>query len=355
MVSSATQVVKVPNGGTIAVRTGLLRGAGPQGPMGPQGPAGPQGVGGIQGPAGQINALLTRLTSSAAVATSSDKWYPVTMDTRGQDDLLVPGNDGLNLQFQSAITCLLVAVVQFETTHAPSSGGVAGGARRLRWVDASGSVLNGTQFAVEAAHNEPTIAVMMNVISPDPSRFYHLEAQSRDDLGVTVTNRYVTLIQVGAGPPGPLGPPGPVGSTGPQGATGAAGSASSGYGTYNAISAGSPDTTVAPANVAYLTSADQGLRTPTGTTSPFTPYYLQRLALDIEPKLVSRYSTSAARSAARASRQPGEITYLNSTGAIYHRELNSTDLAIARVVQSSSAPPSGSGQASPGVIWIQTS
>jgi len=45
----ASQVVRVGNGGTLTVRTGVIRGAGPIGPPGPLGPAGPQGDPGIPG------------------------------------------------------------------------------------------------------------------------------------------------------------------------------------------------------------------------------------------------------------------------------------------------------------------
>ena len=351
--SGTQQIVKIPNGGTIAVRTGVLRGAGPQGPMGPQGPKGDAGATGPQGPAGSINSLISRLSSSASLGVGFNAWYPATLDTRGQDDLLVSSNDGLNLQFKNSITALLVVIAKFETTRAPSSGGVAAGGRQLRFVDAGGNVLNGSQVSVEAAHNEPTWVVMMNVIQPDPSKFYHLEAQARDDLGVTLSQRYCTIAQIGAGPPGPAGPQGPVGSTGPQGAQGPAGSAGSGYATYNAVISGSGDSTVAPAGVTYATTPDQGLRLPNGTQMPSTPYFMTRLAQDIEPLLVSRYASAAVRSSKRATRSAGEITYLADSGSLQFRELSGADNNIARVIVSTATPPSGSGQAAPGVIWIQ--
>lgn len=350
----AQQVVVVPNGGTVRVTSGTLRGAGPQGPIGPQGPAGLQGPAGVQGPAGAINALMTRISSTSSVATSFDKWYPMALDTRGEDDLLVSGADPLNLQFESAMTVLMVGVVKWETTHSPSDGGTAAGARELRFVDASGAVLNNAEFHVEAAHNEPTMQVVVAVLQPDPSKFYHLEGISRDDIGVNCTGRWFTFCQIGAGPVGPSGPIGPVGSTGPQGPTGPAGSAGSGYSSFNAVAAGSPDTTLAPSGVSYLTTSDQGLRTPTGTEAPNTPYFFTRLAQDLEPLLVARYASSADRGAKRGTRHPGEITYLGDTGKLQFRELvGGADNDIARVIVSSSAPPSGSGQAAPGVIWIQ--
>lgn len=351
---SATQVVKVPSGGTLAVREGILRGAGPQGPMGPQGPAGQQGITGLQGPPGEVNQLKTQLSSSSAVATSFDHWYPMTLDTQVNNDLLV-STDGLNLQFTQAMDVLMVVIARFDTTHAPSDGGTAGGSRQLRFVDAGANVVNNSEVHVEAASNEPTFMMLFNVITVDPSKFYHLEGLSRDDIGVTCSSRWATFYQIGAGPQGPQGPVGPVGSTGPQGATGATGSAGSGYASFNVVATGSPDTTLAPSGVTYITSADQGLRTPTGTDLPSTPYFLSRLAKDIEPLLVSRYASSTDRSTKRPTRVFGEITTLNSTGAPYFREQSGNDNAIARVVTSSSAPPSGSGQAAPGVIWFQTS
>lgn len=352
----ATQVVPVGNGGTIAVRTGVLRGAGPQGPMGPQGLQGNPGPPGAQGPQGAINALMTKIDSTASVSTSYDKWYPMTMDSRGQDDLLVPGVDGLNLQFKNAINVLMVMVARFETTHAPSDGGTAAGGRMVHLVDASGAMLNNATVHVEAAHNEPTWLLLIAVIQPDPSKFYHFEGKSRDDIGVNCTERHVTFVQIGAGPPGPVGPPGAVGSTGPQGATGPAGSAGSGYGSYNAVATGTPDTTIAPGGVTYLTTADQGIRTPSGTDLPATPYFLQRAVQDLEPLLVARYASVADRTSKRpnAGRHAGEVTYLDDSGSLQYREkVGGADNNIARLIVSASTPPSGAGQAAPGVIWAQ--
>lgn len=354
---STTQVVKVPSGGTVAVRSGLLRGAGPQGPMGPQGAKGDQGVVGVTGPPGTINDIRSDLSSTAAVATSSDKWYPAAFDAIGtHNDVLVPSVDGLNLQFKEAGSYVLVVIARFETTHGASSGGTSSGARKLHFVDASGNELNNSYVSVAAAGNEPTIAMLINVVSPDPSKFYHLEAQSRDDIGVTLGNRTLTLIRVGSGPKGDAGPIGPVGSTGPQGAQGVAGSAGSGYAQYNLV-AGGADTTVAPAGVAYLTTADQGIRYPNGLQLPATPYFMSRALQDLENRLVSRYTSAADRSTRRptVNRVNGEVTYLDDTGSLQFREkIGGSDNNIARVIVSSTTPPSGGGQAAPGVLWIQT-
>lgn len=355
--SSTTQIVKVPAGGSIAVRTGLLRGAGPQGPMGPQGPKGDTGVTGPTGPAGTINDIRSDLSSSAAVATSSDKWYPAAFDAIGaHNDVLVPSADGLNLQFKAAGSYVLVVIARFETTHGASSGGTSTGARKLHFVDSSGAELNNSYVSVGAAGNEPTIAMLVNVISPDPSKFYHLEAQSHDDIGVTLGFRTLTLIRVGSGPKGDIGPVGPVGATGPQGAQGPAGSAGSGYATYNAVSGGA-DTTLVPTGVAYLTTPDQGLRTPTGTDLPATPYFIQRALMDVENRLVARYSSALDRTNRRptANRVAGEVTYLDDSGSLQFREkVGGADNNIARVIVSSTTPPSGGNQAAPGVLWIQT-
>ena len=58
-------VVRLVNGGTIQVKTGVLQGVGPQGPrgyVGPQGPQGEQGPVGEQGQIGQILQQATRTT-----------------------------------------------------------------------------------------------------------------------------------------------------------------------------------------------------------------------------------------------------------------------------------------------------
>src|SRR5262245_66181364 len=62
-----TNAVRLVNGGSIQVRTGLIQGIGPQGPMGltgADGPQGPQGPQGDPGPGGTVTQLQARCSIS---------------------------------------------------------------------------------------------------------------------------------------------------------------------------------------------------------------------------------------------------------------------------------------------------
>jgi hypothetical protein len=350
---TSTQVTRLANGGSVSVRTGILRGSGPQGPMGPQGPAGTKGDKGDAGPAGSISALRSVLSSTSGVATSSDQWYPIGLPQTGVNDVLVPTADQFGIQFKETGLYIGFVVARFEQRTGTEAGGSSSGSRRLRFVDASGVRPNDEcQWAGAASPSEPTIALMLFHIEPDPSQKYQLQAQSDDSSGITLSNRSMTFIRVGSGPQGVDGPPGPVGATGPQGPQGATGSAGTGYTTADALIGGT-DSTLDPTGT-VRTTADQGLRVPSGAQKPSVPYFLERLAKDLEPLIVSRYTSATDRNTRRATRTSGEITYLGDTGSLHFREKSGVDNLLARVFTSASAPPTGAGQAAPGVLWIQT-
>lgn len=353
---SSSDVVRMQNGDTVQVRTGVMQGAGPQGPVGPAGPAGTPGPIGPVGPAGSFTALRTDLVASSSVAVAADHWYPASMDTAPtqNDCLVVPGPwDGLNLQWKVSGDFLVIVKGNFEpATGSGDTGTDVGGARRMRIVDASGVVLGNLQVKVAAAETGPTQIMMSDVVRPDASKKYHLEVEAADAVGITFDNRSITIIQVGAGPPGPSGPTGPVGATGPQGPTGPTGSAGTGYSSHDALIGGG-DSSAAPAGTT-LTTADQAVHYPARTQAPNEPYFLKLLANDIEKLVVSRYASAADLAAKRTTRSPGEFTYLTDVKTPQFRDGDNTDRMVARVVQSSAVPPGGAGAAPPGVIWIQT-
>ena len=57
-------VIRLNNGGSIQVRTGVLQGVGPVGPPGVAGPQGPEGVPGPQGETGPVGAIMQYLTKA---------------------------------------------------------------------------------------------------------------------------------------------------------------------------------------------------------------------------------------------------------------------------------------------------
>lgn len=358
----SSSVVRIRSGETLAVRTGVLRGAGPQGPMGPAGPKGSTGPTGPTGPQPTVTQQRSHLITTAAVAIGGDGlWYDLAMplDTSSTEpnDLLATPVDPYGFQFKDNSSAYYGYVrVRFELRSGSDIGGVAGGSRRVRIIDAatSASPTPTVMFegSVAAAPSEPTIVVFpVTFTNVDTSKKYKVQAYSDDSAGISVTNRSLRMFRINAGPPGPQGPQGLVGQTGPQGPQGVAGSAGTGYTTSDALIGGA-DSTVDPGGV-WGATTDQGVPYLTGSQKPSLPYALKALAWNLENRVVARYTAATQRSSKRATRYAGEVTYLDDNGNLQHREKNGSDLDIARVIRSSSTPPSGSGQAAPGVLWIQ--
>lgn len=349
---AGTTVVRTPTGGSVTVKQGILRGVGPQGPVGPQGIKGEKGLTGPTGPPGAINDLNSYLVSTSTAPTSSDHWYDMAISQSAQNDLLVASTDPYGIQFKEAGTYLGVVIARWEPSAGSGSGGTASGSRSLRIADAGGNQLNDAAITVAAATSEPTIVVMPVLISPNPVSLYKLQGQSDDPVGAcSVTYRAAWFVRVGAGPAGVAGPQGPAGQQGPQGQQGPTGNAGTGYSTGNALIGGG-DSTANPGGTALATN-DQGLHYPSGTQQPNIPYWMSRLAQDLEPLVVARYANATQRTTKRGSRSGGEITYLQDSGALMHQEIGGGDLSILRGFVSSSTPPSGAGAAAPGVLWIQ--
>jgi hypothetical protein len=340
---SATQVVRMPSGGTLSVRSGILRGAGPAGPQGPAGPRGERGLQGEAGPPGSINDYAGHLRSSAPSVVSDDQWYVLPLEELVTGDVVEAAGDYAFSPLESG-RYLVAAVVVFDAVV----GGSTTGSRSVRLVNQANSPL-GTEWEVPATVDGRTVVELVVTEELNPSFNYSLQAMATDTSGVTSSLRDVRLTRIGAGPPGPVGPKGPVGSTGPAGPQGPAGEAAGGFSTFNAVIGGGDSTAEATA----LATADQALPYPEGTISPRVPYFLRALATSLERRLVSRFASAADRDAWRATRNVGEIYVLTDTGVPYYREANGTEAPIARVTLSTSAAPTGAGQAAPGALWIQ--
>jgi len=85
-----SQVIRVPNGGSIQVRSGVLRGIGPAGPVGPVGPQGQQGDQGLQGDTGatgSVNDFSSLFISSILTPVAANTDTIVPLDTVTRDTL----------------------------------------------------------------------------------------------------------------------------------------------------------------------------------------------------------------------------------------------------------------------------
>lgn len=224
-------VTRIPNGGTVIVRTGVLQGVGPVGPTGPrgaQGPVGPQGEDGPIGPQGSVAEYLSEavLSSSTAIGPNSSVQVPFAATV-----------DELNL-FASATNIIpnvgvyqVNLYVEFEK---PASD--ADGSRGLQFVKRTSGVDTVlAAVSVPAVATAETFASLSCVFRFEEGFTYHVKASSTDDTSVAVSESRITINRIGpgvAGPVGPIGPTGPDGPAGPTGPKGDPGNATAGFNTF---------------------------------------------------------------------------------------------------------------------------
>jgi hypothetical protein len=220
-------VVRLVNGGTIQVRTGVIQGIGPQGP---RGVAGPQGIDGAQGPVGEVGPMgqINQLQGKTTVATNN----PLAANTNTVIAFGSVGYDDMSAFTSTTNTTLTAAGDYILSAYLRFNDAVAGlrevwfavGATTL--VRTSRQSVAGVPFYVDlAVAYRATAGDVVNVIA-------------RSAAATGVSEGALTVTRVGSGPIGPVGvegPVGPVGATGAQGPPGPPGSANSGFGTYAEI------------------------------------------------------------------------------------------------------------------------
>ena len=341
---SASSIVKLRSGETVAVRTGVLRGAGPQGPMGPPGPAGPPGSPGPKGDTGSINDTTSHLRSTASTPVSSAGFVDLPLEEQVDISLL----DALTTYSFSVKESGNYAI--FVRGDFLMNGVSANGMRALRVIDAGNTSI--IEATVQAAANATTTLRMSGIYQLDASQTYKLQGMSNDSSGgIACTTRSLKLARIGSGPAGPAGPQGPVGQTGPTGLQGPAGNAAAGFTSFNAVKGAGADTTTDGGNNAV--TADQAITLPSGTSAPHVPYYFNQLATWAEKRVIARFASNADRDTRRPTRAQGEVYTTLDNGRFYVREKDGSEKYLARVYYAATAPPAGTGQAAPGVIWIQ--
>jgi len=226
-----SNVIRLLNGGTIQVRTGVLAGVGPEGPRGLVGPAGPQGEQGFQGdqgPIGQILQRQSRAVVSGTTTVSPDTDTLVAFGTVSYDDMGAC-TSSTNFTLTDVGDYQLNCYLKFEMpANAPD------GHRTIFFSSTTnGEIARTSRNAIldEATYVDLSFP-HRSTVSGEVIRVY---ARSGDDLSCNVTAGSIVITRTGSGPQGPqgpAGPAGPTGATGPAGPTGATGSASSGFATY---------------------------------------------------------------------------------------------------------------------------
>lgn len=227
--------VKLLNGGTIQVRTGVLAGIGP---MGPRGPVGLRGEQGIQGPTGeqgiqgQILQIGARSLLTTAQAVAANVWVPLAFQTVSYDDMGVFASS-------TNMTVLEAGDYQFAATVSLSSG--AGDGRRVLRFNSGTNGLIWAHSTPGTVGNEVYMEIHCNYRVMAAGETIQLQAFSSDSSSLQATTGILTVTRIGSGPVGPEGPQGEQGVQGlrgVQGVKGDPGNASSGFSTYGSIDNG---------------------------------------------------------------------------------------------------------------------
>ena len=224
-------VIKLVNGGSIQVRTGVLAGVGPSGPrglLGPAGPAGPPGPDGPPGPIGQILQVMSRANINSTTAVLPDTNTLVSFGGVQYDDLTCFAT-ATNFVLATPNDYLFSVWVGFDLpANSPD------GSRQIYLQSSVAGVIARAQVP-PVADDVTYVNLVYPFRSTQAGETINVYARQGDDLTLNITSGAISINRVGSGPQGPVGPAGPQGLTGPQGAqgpTGPTGSAGAGYMTY---------------------------------------------------------------------------------------------------------------------------
>jgi len=233
----AGNIIRLVNGGSIQVRTGVLQGVGPVGPrgqVGPPGPDGPAGPQGEPGPVGQILQRQSKFVISGNTSVAPDTDVLVAFQTTAYDDMAAA---------TSTTTFQLPDLGDYQLNAWVKFGLPANAADDFREL-ALNSVTNGEIIRVSVpatVGRETYVAVSFPHRSTVANEVIRLYARSGDDATLNITAGALAITRTGSGPQGPEGPQGPQGETGSQGIQGIQGipgSSGAGYATYAALDAG---------------------------------------------------------------------------------------------------------------------
>lgn len=228
-----TNAVRMVNGGTIQVRTGVLQGIGPQGPRGIEGPAGPQGDQGPLGevgPMGQILQYGSRARVSSTTSLGPDTDVNVAFATVDYDDNSCIASS-TNLTFNTTGDYLLSVYLRFDL----GSDSVGDGHRSV-WFNSTTNGVIARNGVIAVADEATYISLSHPWRVTVAGETINIKARSGDNVSVGVSAGAISVVRVGSGPKGDIGAAGPTGPIGPQGVPGAqgpAGNASSGFLRYD--------------------------------------------------------------------------------------------------------------------------
>jgi len=208
--------VRLTSGAQIQIRTGVVQGIGPQGPVGPSGPqggTGPAGQRGEPGPAGRVLELSTHVRGTIAASIASGTPTLVAFDSVRADDF-----NAVASQTNFAPPAGIYYVSAWVTIP-KRSGNNAVGSRTIR-ILRNGSTVVATSIAAP-----PTVDCELNIataMTVSAGEIIQIQALQDEGFTLQITASRMWISRIG---PGTTGPAGAVGAQGPAGPTGAVGPA----------------------------------------------------------------------------------------------------------------------------------
>ena len=226
-----SSVVRLPSGGTIQVRTGVIQGIGPTGPegkIGPIGPIGPIGEVGPVGPPGQITRIGARCSAPGTQDVPMNSDTDVSFNGATYDDMGIAALPALFTVKEDSDYLVSVWLRLSRPIGTPVGG------RRVSVVSGSTVLASITTGAVEGMDTDVQLTSVHRALVGNT---FKIVTRHSDTTPLTITDGVIAVHQVGSGPMGPqgiqgVGEQGPIGPEGPRGPTG---SGNGPFATYKSV------------------------------------------------------------------------------------------------------------------------
>jgi hypothetical protein len=218
---SSAQVIRLSSGETIQVRTGVIQGIGPQGPVGPTGPVGltgDQGPQGVPGPMGAITEFSTEVTPGAqSIGSVTPTLVSFTSVIRDQLSIVTSATNFTLPVGQYYVLCWLQISKQASIN--------AVGSRVARFL--YNGVVVGAKSSAAAPTYPTDISVSTGINVINPSQILQVQVEHDEGATLAIVTGKLWVSRIGPGAKGDQGVAGPTGAAGPVGAQGVIGPAGS--------------------------------------------------------------------------------------------------------------------------------
>lgn len=371
-------VVKLVNGGTITVQTGVLQGEGPRGPRGFDGKEGPASTtAGPPGPPGSVRDYGILVRGVNEVNTPSGNWTVLNWPTTDFIDVIDPSANPQTpayTQSGNGFSVVETGVYAITAYAMFTDSNSIDGLRSMglfNTSDASGFPMTATQTTTDQNSSTITYVTLTTVQKLTANVVYYVAAKS-DSSPTTqttkVTSRSLYVVRIGAGPNGKDG------KNGEQGAPGSV-TINAGIPSFGALCAEGGNTNLADVQptppvgtvyeAQYPSSSDPQFVIPTNVAKTRVPWFFKAYSDSLLGRIVSRFSAKEDYTNSRpiAKKNFGDLVYVSDTDGLYIFSKDFTSSAtevdktkgklypIARVITSTGDP---TGKQAPGTLWLKT-